>query len=279
MLGRAVAWEIFGANAAENYEAYLVPSIFAPFAKELLSVAGLRASEWVLDVACGTGILARLAATEVGDGGAVVGLDLNPSMLDEAKRVSENPHARWLQASADAAPLPDGEFDVVFCQQGMQFFPDRPAAAREMYRLLKPVGRLVVSVWAEVAPGFAALADGLSRLVGPDAGAALAKGPYSLTDANELSAVVTAGGFTASTVSRTSLTVAFPTPSDFVIRYLASTPLAATVRDVDDAVRVALLKDVSERLQNYMVAGELRFPMVTHVLTGRKGSSRPSVRG
>jgi len=269
----SVTWDVFATNAAENYEAYLVPSIFGPFAEGLVQVARLRPGEWALDVASGTGIIARLAARQVGERGKVIGLDLNPSMLQVAERVSDVPQISWLQANADSMPLPNGGFDVVFCQQGLQFFPDRGAALREMHRVLKPGGRLVVSVWADIGAGFAALSDGLRRHVGADAGAALAKGPASLTDPDELMALVKAAGFAALSIRKRSLTVAFPTPAEFVLRYVAGTPLAAAVQAVDNARRAALLKDASECLRNHMVAGELQFLMLTNVLTGHKKTS------
>lgn len=269
-MSRAVAWEVFSGDAAQTYERYLVPSIFGPFAEDLIPDAALKAGERVLDVACGTGVLTRLAAREVGSGGRVVGLDLNPAMLQVAQTASDPDESiQWLQASAGAVPLLDAQFDVVLCQQGLQFFPDRPSAVREMRRLLVPGGRLVVSVWADIGPGFVALSDGLGRHISADAGMALAKGPASLTDANELLAIVAAAGFHGVTVATRSLTVSFPSPEEFVLRYVASTPLAAAVREADDASRDALLADVSERLKAHVAAGELRFSMATHVLVGR----------
>jgi len=172
-----IQWQVTG-SASENYEAYLVPAIFGPWGRELLDIASLRPGEHVLDVACGTGIVARLAAEQVGEAGTVVGVDINPGMLTTARRIS--PAINWREGNAAALPLADATFDVAVCQQGLQFFPDRPAALREMRRALKPGGRLVIACWKGIrhSPGFLALAEALAKHLGPDA-AAIARGPYS----------------------------------------------------------------------------------------------------
>ena len=103
----------------------------------------------MLDVACGTGTVARLAAARVGSAGAVTGVDLTPGMLAVARRIeAEGAPIDWQEASADRLPLPDASADVALCSLGLQFFPDRPAALREMRRVLIPGGRLAVN-----APG------------------------------------------------------------------------------------------------------------------------------
>ena len=150
------------------YEQWLVGPLFRPFAEVLLDRLQPRAGERVLDVACGTGIVARLARERVGDGSAVVGVDVSPGMLDVARAVG--PAVTWREGSALALPLAAGEvFDVVTCQQGLQFFPDRPAAAGEMRRALAPGGRIGVATWRSAAevPLFAALQQVAERHLGP----------------------------------------------------------------------------------------------------------------
>lgn len=141
-----IQWQVAG-SAPENYEEYLVPVIFGPWGNDLLTVAALRPGEHLLDVACGTGIVARLAAEKVGPTGKVVGVDINPGMLAAARKSSASATIDWREGNAMALPLPDVTFSVAVCQQGLQFFPDRAAALREMHRVLMPRGRLVVSCW------------------------------------------------------------------------------------------------------------------------------------
>ena len=127
-------WQVAG-SAPEVYERELVPAVFGVWAPILVELAQPRPGERVVDVACGTGIVARIAATSVGPTGAVVGVDLNPGMLSVARSVVPTGSIQWQEASADKLPFPDGSFNVVYCQLGLQFFADRAAALREMRRV------------------------------------------------------------------------------------------------------------------------------------------------
>src|SRR5262245_16101027 len=133
----------------ELYERFLVEPLFRPFARELLDRTAFAAAERLLDVACGTGIVARLAQQRVGDRGRLVGIDASPAMLAVATSVA--PTIEWRQGDAARLPArPDETFDVVTCHQGLQFFPDRPAALCEMRRVLAPGGRVAVATWRSV---------------------------------------------------------------------------------------------------------------------------------
>jgi 2-polyprenyl-3-methyl-5-hydroxy-6-metoxy-1,4-benzoquinol methylase len=125
-------WQLSG-NAAELYERYVVPYFLGPWAPGLVEVAALRPGERVLDVACGTGVVARLAAQQVGTTGQITGVDLNAGMLAVARALPPPPGVTitWVECSAVAMGLADALFDVVLCQQGLQFFPDKPVALRE----------------------------------------------------------------------------------------------------------------------------------------------------
>jgi ubiquinone/menaquinone biosynthesis C-methylase UbiE len=134
------------ASFPEIYEHHLVGPLFRPWAEVLLGEVALQPGERVLDVACGTGIVARLARERTGAGTKVLGVDSAAPMIAVARSVE--PDIDWRVGDAAALPLEPGEqFDVVLCQQGMQFFPDRAGAAREMRRALTPGGRLAVSTW------------------------------------------------------------------------------------------------------------------------------------
>lgn len=128
------------------YERWLVGPLFRPWAELTVDELGLSAGDAVLDVACGTGIAARVAQQRLGSGSRIVGIDASPAMLEVARAVA--PEIDWREGSAGALPLSGVEpFDVVICQQGLQFFPDKPAAAAQMRRALAPGGRLAVSTW------------------------------------------------------------------------------------------------------------------------------------
>lgn len=173
-------------NPPANYERYFVPAIGAPLATDLVRLAALRPGERVLDVACGTGVVARFASRQVGDGGTVAGLDVNPGMLAVARSATP-PGMRitWHEASAESMPLPTGSFDAVLCQMGLQFVPDKHAALREMWRVLAPGGRLLLNVPGPAPRPFAIMAEALARHVGAEA-AGFVKHVFSLYDTSEL---------------------------------------------------------------------------------------------
>src|SRR5215211_7950220 len=126
-MGLQAEWQHYGGNAAEQYQGLLVPAIFGPWAARLVELAEIRDGERILDVACGTGAVTRLAAVRTGTTGRVVGLDINPGMLSVARAQPdvEGAPIEWIEASALEMPLPDGSFDVVLCQHGLQQIPDR----------------------------------------------------------------------------------------------------------------------------------------------------------
>jgi SAM-dependent methyltransferase len=141
------AYAIQPSSFPEIYETHLVGPLFRPFAEKLLDETALVPGNHVLDVACGTGIVARLARQRLGDSGRVAGVDSNPGMLSVARRVA--PDIEWREGKATELPLRDGEsFDIVTCHQGLQFFPDKPAAVEQMRRALKPGGSIAIATWA-----------------------------------------------------------------------------------------------------------------------------------
>jgi SAM-dependent methyltransferase len=172
----------------------MVPAIFARWAPDLVAAARPQPGERVLDIACGTGVVTRLVYDRVAPTGRIVGIDLNAGMLAQARVASKGLDIEWLEGSATSMPLPDGAFEAVICQQGLQFFPDKPAALREMHRVLVPSGRLAISVFRSVdhAPGYRVLQEALARHVGPE-NAALP--PFSLGDAHIIRDLVAGAGF------------------------------------------------------------------------------------
>jgi len=243
----------YSGTAADNYERFFVPVIPAPLARELVAEAELRPGERVLDVACGTGIVARLAAERVGPGGSVAGLDVNAAMLSVARSLTPatGPTIRWYETTAESIPLPDESFDVVFCQLGLQFVPDKVAALREMRRVLAPGGRVKIMV-PTPPPLFDVLDDSLGRLVPQAAG--FVRMVFSLNDPSELGRLLRSTGFRdVDVVSKTNV-IRLPAPDEFLWQYVQSTPLAGLLANVGEDVLGKLEREVVDRWQPWVRA-------------------------
>ncbi len=147
-------------SPSEIYERFMVPAMFAKWSTILLELVAPQPGERVLDLACGTGIVARTAAPMVQPGGEVIGLDFNPDQIATARSIDSS--IEWREGDAASLPFTEQEFDLVVCQQGIQFFPDQVQAVREMHRVLKPGGRVGIAIWASIekCPGYPALVQG-----------------------------------------------------------------------------------------------------------------------
>jgi len=267
-------WQVAG-SAPEVYERELVPAVFGAWAPILVELAHPRPGERVVDIACGTGIVGRIAAARVGPTGAVVGVDLNPGMLSVARSVvladsRSSAPLQWREASADKLPFPGESFDIVYCQLGLQFFADRAAAVHEMRRVLGAEGRLALMVWRGIdeSPGFAVLAEALDRHVG-QAAAAIMRAPFGLSNADELAALVRNAGFQDVAIQRQGGAVRFPSVERFVLSYAAGSPLAGPVSQTNDTARAALITDARNALGKYTSNTELAFPIAAHLLSAR----------
>jgi len=249
--------EAYGANPAENYERFFVPAIGEPLAMDLLQRAAIQAGERVLDVACGTGVVARLAAESAGSEGIVVGIDINPGMLAVAAG-SASPDASidWREASAEALSLPDDAFDVVLCQMGLQFVPDRLAALREMRRVLVRGGRMLMNLPGPAGPPFATFADALERHIGPEA-AGFARAVFSLHDKAEIRQLLNDAGFHDVDVVTTTATLRLPAPKEFLWQYIQSTPLAGPVGQASAEARAALEEEVLSEWREFEEDGAM----------------------
>ena len=258
----------YGGTAPENYERYFVPQIAAPLADNLLEIAALRPGERVLDVACGTGIVARQARQRVGDSASVAGLDVNPGMLAAARSaVSPEFAIDWYESGAEAMPLADGAFDVALCQLGLQFITNKLGALREIRRVLAPGGRLVLNVPGPTPPLFAVMADALAKHVDPRA-ASFVHVVFSLHDEHELRELMSAAGFQEVNVQIKPARLALP-PTGFLWQYVYSTPLASRVGEASDESRAALEHELVHEWQAFEVDGSLMCDVNVTTVVGR----------
>jgi ubiquinone/menaquinone biosynthesis C-methylase UbiE len=261
------SFEAYEGPAPENYERYFVPAIAAPLVGDLVELGGLSPGDRVLDLACGTGVVARAVAERVGPDGAVTGLDLNPGMLAVARSVTGDA-VDWRQGTAEATGLPDGAFDAVLCQLGLQFFADLPAALREQRRVLAPGGRFAASTPGPTPALFAVLEEALRDHAGAEA-AAFVRVVFRLHDPDTLRDRLADAGFDDVAVRRRRYELSLPAPAEFLWQYVWSTPLAAAVAELDDARRAALERDVVAEWARLAEGERLVLELDTTYLSGR----------
>lgn len=260
----------FGATAPENYQRFFVPVIGKPLAEDLLRKAELKAGERVLDVGCGTGVVTRLAAEQVGNEGTVAGLDINPGMLAVAKSVTRSDLGiEWYEASADAIPLPDKTFDVVLCQLSLQFVSDRNRALREMHRVLAPGGRLVLTVPGPADPLFETLADAMGHHISAQA-AGFVQAVFSLHEETELEGLLRSAGFRDIGVQAETRKLSLPGARDFLWQYVGSTPLAGAVAEASQEARSALEGEVLAEWSQFEEADGMSYRQRIVVASARR---------
>jgi ubiquinone/menaquinone biosynthesis C-methylase UbiE len=259
-----------GASAPENYERYFVPSIGTPVANDLIEIAALRPGERVLDVACGTGVVARLASSRVGAAGGVAGLDVNPGMLAVAASTTPTDMSiEWHEASAEAMPLPDASFDVVMCQMGLQFVADKHAALCEIRRVLVSGGRLILSVPGPTPQLFEVMSEALARHIGLKA-AGFVNHVFSLHDTAELQKLIGGAGFRDVLTQAGTKLLRLPAPQEFLWQYMNSTPLAGIVAQADKESRAALEREIATRWQEFVKDQALMLEVRIVVAEARK---------
>lgn len=252
---------------AQLYENNYVPTLFGPWAPRVAAAAGISSGDRVLDVGCGTGVLAREATRHVGSTGRVTGLDLSEGMLSVARLVG--PGIDWRQGDAGDLPFEDESFDVVVSQFALMYFPDRPAALREMMRVLVPGGRLAVAVWAphERATGYVKLAEIAERYAGEEAVKILRK-PHVLGDPETLRELFEEAGIQNPAIEIRD-GVYTQSSIDF---FLDSEVKGSPLNDLfDDESYPPFLEETRAALAAFLTPdGELKIPMDATIVTAQK---------
>jgi SAM-dependent methyltransferase len=254
-------------SAADVYEEFFLPALFEQWADRVANAAGVQPGQRVLDVACGTGVLARAVADRVGPTGTVVGIDLNDGMLAVAQRRA--PEIEWKQGRAEALPYTSESFDAVVSQFGLMFFDDRRTALGEMMRVLRSGGRLAVAVWDALdrTPGYAAMTALLRQLFGDDVADAL-RAPYVLGDPQQLRSLFVEAGLPQVRVVTQDGTARFPSIRSWVYTDIKGWTLADVL---DDAQFELLLQEAERVLRPFVTAaGTVEFRAPAHIVTTSK---------
>ncbi|MEW6472120.1 MAG: methyltransferase domain-containing protein [Actinomycetota bacterium] len=260
-----------GVDALTAYDEILVPRVFNPWGELLLDEVEVSPGLRVLDVACGPGTVTRLAAERVGPTGQVTGCDLSPGMLELAaakKALDGAAPITYEQCPADELPVPDGAVDVVLCQQGLQFFPDRAAALAELHRVLKPGGWAGVAVWCaiEECPFWDALAGAVGQVLGKEAEISFRSGPWGLPEADELERLFDGAGFSDVVVRRHGLPVVFEGGPPQLVATLSAASVGPQVAALDAGGRADLLAAAEAALKPFVHDGELRSEAASHIV-------------
>jgi ubiquinone/menaquinone biosynthesis C-methylase UbiE len=249
MVGDGRDWGArFAASSSDAlgfYDDVLVPRMFDPWATRLLDELAVPSGARVLDIATGPGTVARQAALRAGPSGAVIACDLSPAMLAIAStksRVVGGAPIEYLECPADALTVADRCTDVVTCQQGLQFFPDRRAALREMRRVIRPGGQIGLAVWCaiEQCPPMLALADALAAVLGESIAASYRAGPWGFGNRDELERLVSDAGFSEVVIGRYALPVRFEGGAPQLLSTLAATPVADRIAALEERGRAEL---------------------------------------
>ncbi len=257
-------------SVPKAYEEFFVPRLFEPWAKLLLDEAKLKKGQAVIDVATGPGTVARLAALRLGPKGRIVATDISRPMLDIAKAkraLTEAAPIEYVESPAAPLSAPTGAFDVVICQQGLQFFPNRPAALREMRRVLKPGGHAVIAVWAAIERNqiFAAFLAAL-RATTPSELADLITAPFSWHSTADLKTSAEEAGFRDVRVLTRSLPMVLEKGLEQAVQSFSATPVSPGVAALSQSVQDTFFARMRRELAPLVVDGKVVGEMVSNII-------------
>ena len=259
----------FAGSIPQFYERYMVPLIFEPYAADMASRARRVAPARVLEIAAGTGVVTRALATALPHGTSIVATDLNQAMLDHAATVGTSRPVTWRQADAMQLPFADEAFDLVVCQFGVMFFPDKGQAFAQARRVLRPGGTLLFNVWDAIDQNEFAdtVTQALAQRFPADPPRFLARVPHGHHDCAALARDLLLGGFTRpadfSTVTERSVAAS---PRVAALAYCQGTPLRSEIESrgaalLDEATAIAT-EAIARRFGSGIVSGKIQAHVV-----------------
>ena len=270
-VGVVDADRVFRGSIPALYDQHLGPLIFIPYADDLASRLADMQHGRVLETAAGTGIVTRALVSSLPESVSIVATDLNQPMLDHASSQLPSTRVTWRQADGQHLPFPDGEFDVVVCQFGVMFFPDKPRAFSEVNRVLKPGGRFLFNVWDRIEENEFAdiVVKSVATLFPDNPPMFLARTPHGHYDTAALQAQLRAVGFGAVTTESVTRESQAPSALSAAIGYCQGTPMRNEI-EAHDPDRLSEATDVAtaaitEQFGPGPVSGKIRAHIITAV--------------
>jgi ubiquinone/menaquinone biosynthesis C-methylase UbiE len=261
----------FSGSVPANYERYMVPLLFRPYA-ELLAE---RARQWtphrILETAAGTGVVTDALARALPDA-EIVATDLNQAMLDVAATRITSPNVIFRQADALELPFDDNSFDLVVCQFGVMFFPDKVQANREAWRVLRPGGRYLLVIWDRIERNVATHTAGkaVAGLFPDDASAFYERIPFRYFDWDTIKADLFAAGFGNVEIETVELSSRAASASDVALGLVQGTPMRSEIEQRGDGMLQRATDAAAEALKPYETESGFEAPMSAHVVTATK---------
>jgi len=261
----------FEGSIPQLYERYLVPLLFEPYARDIAQqVADLKPGA-VLELAAGTGAVTRQLAQRLGQAVSIVATDLNLPMLDEAAKVGTARPVEWQQADAMQLPFPDQSFDVVVCQFGAMFFPDKARAFAEAKRVLRPGGHLVFNVWGRIEDNemIWTVCGALDALFPEAPPRFMQRGPHGYADKDLIAADLARGGLLHGDISLVSHRSRAPSPSEPAIGYCQGSPLRMEIEAKGPAALGLATDAATAALEKQFGAGPIEGQIQAYVAVAR----------
>lgn len=261
--------KLFAGSIPETYDRHMVPLIFAPFAAEIARRAAALSPRAVLEIAAGSGVVTRALAPQLAPDARYVVTDLNQPMLDyAASRQPPDGRIEWRQADALALPFADAGFDLVICQFGAMFFPDRSAGYREARRVLKPGGRFLFNVWDSIEENIFAddVTKALAEVFPDDPPRFLARTPHGYHDTTLIRRDLDAAGFADVTIGTQTEESRAPSARLVALAYCQGTPLRGEIEARNAGKLNAATEHAAAAIARRHGDGEVAAKIQAHVI-------------
>jgi ubiquinone/menaquinone biosynthesis C-methylase UbiE len=262
----------FAGSVPESYDRYMAPLIFEPYAADLARRAMLLSPTHVLEIAAGTGVVTRALAPALATAARYIATDLNQPMLDyAAARQGTEGHVEWRQADAMALPFEDETFDLVCCQFGAMFFPDRPKAYGEARRVLRPGGHFLLNVWDRIEENLFAdeVTKALAKTFPGDPPRFLARVPHNYYDTALIRRELESAGFSDIRIETKAEQSRASSPRIAALAYCQGTPLLNEIEARDAAKLETAIEDAAEAIASRHGPNEVMAKIQAHVISAR----------